>query len=80
MGKDRGMRPIGSLSCRFEDNIKMDHKEIGWEGRVLKTGTSNGFFRGCRFWDFGICFLRNLYGFISQFRFYLKECLWLEVA
>lgn len=30
VGKDRGMRPIGSLRCRFEDNIKMDRKEIGW--------------------------------------------------
>jgi hypothetical protein len=24
------MRPIVSLGCRFEDNIKMDRKEIGW--------------------------------------------------
>jgi len=26
------MRPIGILRCRFEDNIKMDCKEIGWGG------------------------------------------------
>ena len=55
MGKDGGMRPIGILRCRFEDNIKMDCKEIGWGGDVdviisLRTGTSNGFLHGCRFW------------------------------
>jgi len=29
-GKQGGKRPFGRPSCRWEDNIKMDHKEIGW--------------------------------------------------
>jgi hypothetical protein len=29
VGKDRGMRPIGILRCRFKGDIKIDRKEIG---------------------------------------------------
>jgi hypothetical protein len=29
--KPEGMRPLGRHRCRWEDNIKMDLKEIGWE-------------------------------------------------
>jgi hypothetical protein len=27
-----GKRPLGSPRCRWEDNINMDFKEIGWGG------------------------------------------------
>jgi len=30
-GKSDGKRPIGSLKVRWEDNIKMDLQEVGWE-------------------------------------------------
>jgi hypothetical protein len=30
MEKDRGMKATGNLRCRFEFNIKIDRKEIGW--------------------------------------------------
>jgi hypothetical protein len=28
-----GKRPLGRPRCRWVDNIKMDHEEIGWDGR-----------------------------------------------
>jgi hypothetical protein len=31
IGKPEGKRPIGSTRCRWEDNIRMDHRETGWE-------------------------------------------------
>jgi hypothetical protein len=30
VGKPGGKRPLGRPNCGWEDNIKMDHKEIGW--------------------------------------------------
>jgi hypothetical protein len=30
-GKPEGMRPLGRSKRRWEDNIKMNLKEIGWE-------------------------------------------------
>jgi hypothetical protein len=32
LGKPEGKRPLGRPRCRWEDNIKMDLKEIGWSG------------------------------------------------
>ena len=32
--KPRGTRPLGRLKRRWEDNIKMDLQEIGWESVV----------------------------------------------
>jgi hypothetical protein len=32
MGKPEGMRPLGRPRCRWEDNIKMDLREIRWGG------------------------------------------------
>jgi hypothetical protein len=32
MGKPEGKRPLGRPRCRWEDNIKMELKEIGWGG------------------------------------------------
>jgi hypothetical protein len=31
VGKPEGMRPTGRPRCRWEDNIRMDLREIGWE-------------------------------------------------
>jgi hypothetical protein len=31
-GKPEGNRPLGRPRHRWEDNIRMDLKEIGWEG------------------------------------------------
>jgi hypothetical protein len=30
MGKPEGRRPLGRPRRRWEDNIKMDHREVGW--------------------------------------------------
>jgi len=30
VGKPEGKRPLGRPSHRWEDNIKMDHQEVGW--------------------------------------------------
>jgi hypothetical protein len=32
MGKPEGKRPLGRPRCRWEDNIKMDLRETGWDG------------------------------------------------
>jgi hypothetical protein len=32
VGKPEGKRPLGRLRRRWVDNIKMDHREIGWDG------------------------------------------------
>jgi transposase len=32
VGKTEGKRPLGRRRCRWEDNIKMDHKRIGTSG------------------------------------------------
>jgi hypothetical protein len=32
VGKPEGKRPFGRPSRRWEDNIRMDLREIGWEG------------------------------------------------
>jgi hypothetical protein len=32
VGKPEGKRPLGRPRCRWEDNIKMDRREIGWGG------------------------------------------------
>jgi hypothetical protein len=32
MGKPEGKRPLGRTRCRCVDNIKMDLREIGWDG------------------------------------------------
>jgi hypothetical protein len=31
-GKPEGKRPLGRPRCRWEDNIKMDLREIQWRG------------------------------------------------
>jgi hypothetical protein len=32
VGKPEGRRPLGRPRCRWVDNIKMDRREIGWDG------------------------------------------------
>jgi hypothetical protein len=32
VGKPEGQRPLGRPRRRFEDNIKIDLREIGWDG------------------------------------------------
>jgi hypothetical protein len=32
VGKPEGKRPLGRPGHRWEDNIKMDLREIGWDG------------------------------------------------
>jgi hypothetical protein len=32
VGRPEGRRPLGIPRCRWEDNIKMDLQEVGWEG------------------------------------------------
>jgi hypothetical protein len=32
VGKPEGKRPLGRRRDRWVDNIKMDHREIGWGG------------------------------------------------
>jgi hypothetical protein len=33
VGKPEGKRPLGRPRCRWVDNIQMDLREIGWDGR-----------------------------------------------
>jgi hypothetical protein len=32
VGKSEGKRPLGRSRCRWESNIKMDLRELGWGG------------------------------------------------
>jgi hypothetical protein len=32
VGKPEGMRPLGGPTCRWEDNITVDLREIVWSG------------------------------------------------
>jgi len=32
VGKPEGNRPLGKLSSRWENNIRMDLQEVGWGG------------------------------------------------
>jgi hypothetical protein len=32
VGNPEGKRPLGSPRCRWVDNIKIDLREIGWDG------------------------------------------------
>jgi hypothetical protein len=32
VGEPEGKRPLGRPGCRWMDNIKMDLREIGWDG------------------------------------------------
>jgi hypothetical protein len=51
LGKPEGKRPLGSPRRTWVDNIKMDRREIGWDGVEwigliwLRKGTSGGLLR-----------------------------------
>jgi hypothetical protein len=32
VGNPEGKRPLGRPRCRWEDNIMMDLREVGWDG------------------------------------------------
>jgi hypothetical protein len=32
VGRPDGRRPLGKPRCRWEDDIKMDLQEVGWDG------------------------------------------------
>jgi hypothetical protein len=40
VGKPEGRRPLGRPSRRWEDNIKMDLREVGWGGHGLDQSGS----------------------------------------
>jgi hypothetical protein len=46
MGKPEGRRPLGRPRRRWEDNIKMDLREVGWGAQTrliwLRIGTGGG--------------------------------------
>jgi len=46
VGKTEGKGPLGRHRCGWEDNIKMDIQEVGWESRTgliwLRIGTGGG--------------------------------------
>jgi hypothetical protein len=35
MGRPEGKRPLGTPRCRWVENIKMNLREIGWDGMDL---------------------------------------------
>jgi hypothetical protein len=38
VGKPEGKRPFGRPKCRWEDEIRMDPREIDWGGEVDSVG------------------------------------------
>jgi hypothetical protein len=46
VGKPEGKRPLGRPRCRWVENIKMDLREIGWDGMDW-TCSTNGGDEGC---------------------------------
>jgi hypothetical protein len=51
VGKPEGKRPLGRRICRLVDNIKMNLKEIGWDGMgcitLHRIGTRGGSCEHC---------------------------------
>jgi hypothetical protein len=43
VGKPEGKRPLGRPRHRWVNNIKMDLREVGWDGTdLIRIGTSKG--------------------------------------
>ena len=42
MGKPEGRRPLARLRSTWEDNIKMDLREVGWGHRLDQSGSGWG--------------------------------------
>jgi hypothetical protein len=32
VGRPEGKRPLGGLKCRWQGNIRIELREVGWEG------------------------------------------------
>jgi hypothetical protein len=45
VGKSEGMRPLGRPRRRWVDNVKMDLREVGWDG-VDWSGSGQGAVEG----------------------------------
>jgi hypothetical protein len=46
VGKPEGKRPLGRQRRRWEDGIRMDLKEIGWEGvDLIRLAQDRGLWR-----------------------------------
>jgi hypothetical protein len=43
VGKPEGRRPLGRPRRRWEDNIKMDLREVGWGHRLDKSGLGQAY-------------------------------------
>jgi hypothetical protein len=39
VGETENRRPLGKPRRKWEDNIKMDLREVGWELRLDRSGT-----------------------------------------
>jgi len=33
VGKPEGKRPLGRPRRRWDDNVRMDHQDVGWKGK-----------------------------------------------
>jgi hypothetical protein len=42
VGKLEGKRPLGRHGSRWEDNIRMVLRDIGWEGELGSSGSGQG--------------------------------------
>jgi hypothetical protein len=42
VGKPKGRRPLGRPTRRWEDNIEMDLREVGWGHRLDLSGSGYG--------------------------------------
>jgi hypothetical protein len=47
VGKPEGRRPLGRSRRRWEDNIKMDLREVGWGHALNRSGPGQGQAKGC---------------------------------
>jgi hypothetical protein len=65
VGKPKGKRPLGRLRCRWEDGIRMDLRETGWEGAELAQDRDQ--------WRAIVNAVMNLWGFWCHRVNYLKR-------
>ena len=47
VGKPEGRGRLGRLRCRWDDNIKMDLRELGWGHGLNRCGSGLGQMAGC---------------------------------
>ena len=47
MGKPEERRSLGRARRRWEDNIKMDLREVGWRHGLNRSGSDHGQVAGC---------------------------------